>query len=41
MLENLSKLNIVRIGSDITYSSLKEIGNKIIDSWWIVSMPSC
>ncbi len=33
MLENLSKLNIVRIGSDITYSSLKEIGNKIIDSF--------
>jgi predicted Zn-dependent protease len=33
MLENLSKLNIVRIGSDITYSSLKEIGNKILDSF--------
>ncbi len=33
MLENLSKLNIVRIGSDITYSSLKEIGNHILESF--------
>ncbi|UCH20241.1 MAG: hypothetical protein JSU83_17020 [Deltaproteobacteria bacterium] len=33
MLENLSKLHIVRIGSDITYSSLKEIGNQIVESF--------
>ncbi|MGD2269096.1 MAG: hypothetical protein PVI06_01745 [Desulfobacterales bacterium] len=33
MLQNLSKLNIVRIGSDITYSSLKEIGNHILESF--------
>ena len=31
MFENLSKLNIVRTGSDITYSSLKEIGNRLLD----------
>jgi predicted Zn-dependent protease len=33
MLRNLSKLNIVRIGSDITYSSLKEIGYRILESF--------
>ena len=33
MLGNLSKLNIVRIGSDITYSSLKEIGYRILESF--------
>ena len=33
MLKNLSKLYIVRIGSYITYSSLKEIGNRILDSF--------
>jgi len=33
MKENLSKLNIVRIGNHITFSSLKEIGNKIVDSF--------
>ena len=33
MLENLSKLNIVRTGSYITYSSLKEIGNRILESF--------
>ncbi len=33
MLGNKSKLNIVRIGSYITYSSLKEIGYKIIDTF--------
>jgi predicted Zn-dependent protease len=33
MLENLSKLNIVRIGSDMTYSSLKEIGYRILESF--------
>ncbi|UCF95153.1 MAG: hypothetical protein JSW39_13710 [Desulfobacterales bacterium] len=32
MLENISKLNIVRIGSDITFGSLKEIGTKILDA---------
>ena len=32
MIADLSKLNIVRIGSHITYSSLKEIGMKIIES---------
>lgn len=26
MMKNISELNIVRIGSDITYSSLKKIG---------------
>jgi len=33
MLENISKLNIVRIGSYITHSSLKEIGNKLLESF--------
>jgi len=33
MIENLSKLNIVRIGNHISYSSLKEIGIKIVESF--------
>ena len=33
MLKNTSVLNIVRAGSDITYSSLKVIGNRILDSF--------
>jgi predicted Zn-dependent protease len=33
MLENISKLNLVRIGSDITYSSLKKIGNILLESF--------
>ncbi len=33
MLGNLSKLNIVRVGSNITYSSLTEIGNRILESF--------
>jgi predicted Zn-dependent protease len=33
MLENLSKLNIVRVGSNMTYTSLKEIGNRILESF--------
>lgn len=33
MLGNTSVLNIVRVGSDITYSSLKVIGNRIMDSF--------
>ena len=33
MLKNISKLNLVRIGSYITYSSLKEIGNGLLDSF--------
>ena len=33
MLDNLSTLNIVRIGSHITYSSLKEIGIKSMESF--------
>ena len=33
MLENISKLNLVRIGSYITYSSLKKIGGGILDSF--------
>ena len=33
MLQNISKLNLVRIGSYITYSSLKEIGNGLLDSF--------
>jgi predicted Zn-dependent protease len=33
MQENSSTLNIVRIGSDITFSSLKEIGNRILESF--------
>ncbi len=32
MIKNISKLNIVRIGSDITYSSLKKIGSGILES---------
>jgi predicted Zn-dependent protease len=33
MIENLSNLKIVRIGSHITFSSLKEIGTKIVESF--------
>ena len=33
MLNNQSQLNIVRAGSCITYSSLKEIGNRILESF--------
>jgi len=33
MLTNTSKLNLVRIGSDITYSSLKKIGDGISESF--------
>jgi predicted Zn-dependent protease len=33
MLGNTSVLNIVRAGSDITFSSLKVIGNRILDSF--------
>ncbi len=33
MLENNSKLNLVRIGSDITYSSLKEIARGLLASF--------
>lgn len=33
MLGNTSVLHIVRAGSDITYSSLKVIGNRILDSF--------
>jgi predicted Zn-dependent protease len=33
MLENISKINIVRIGDCMTYSSLKEIGEKILESF--------
>lgn len=33
MLRNKSKLNLVRVGSDITYSSLKEIGNGLLGSF--------
>ena len=33
MLKNISKLNIVRIGSYITHSSIKEIGNRILESF--------
>jgi predicted Zn-dependent protease len=33
MIGNMSVLQIVRAGSDITYSSLKVIGNRIIDSF--------
>ncbi len=33
MLADASKLNIVRVGSDITYTSLKEIGDKILGSF--------
>ncbi|MAG11150.1 hypothetical protein CMI44_02465 [Candidatus Pacearchaeota archaeon] len=34
MLERLSKLNIVRVGDHITYSSLKEIGENLVDSFY-------
>jgi hypothetical protein len=34
MLENISKLNLVRVGSDITYSSLKKIGNILLESFF-------
>ena len=34
MLENISKLNLVRIGSDITYSSLKKIGDDLLESFY-------
>ena len=33
MMKNSSELNIVRIGSDITYSSLKKIGDGILESF--------
>ena len=33
MLENISKINIVRIGNCISYSSLKEVGEKILESF--------
>jgi predicted Zn-dependent protease len=33
MLENISIINIVRIGDCMTYTSLKEIGEKILDSF--------
>src|SRR5210317_780934 len=33
MLKNITKLNIVRIGSYITYSSLKKIADGILDSF--------
>ena len=33
MLKNISKLNLVRVGSYITYSSLKEIGNGLLESF--------
>ena len=33
MLKNISKLNLVRIGSYITYSSLREIGNGLLESF--------
>jgi predicted Zn-dependent protease len=34
MLENISKLNLVRIGSYITYSSLKKIGDDLLESFY-------
>ena len=34
MLFNQSQLNIVRAGSYITYTSLKEIGNRILESFY-------
>jgi hypothetical protein len=34
MLKDISKLNLVRIGSYITYSSLKKIGGGILDSFY-------
>lgn len=33
MLKNISKLNLVRVGSYITYSSLREIGYGLLDSF--------
>jgi len=33
MLQNMAKLNIVRVGNYITYGSLKEIGNKVVNSF--------
>lgn len=33
MLENIIKLNLVRVGSYITYSSLKEIGSGLLESF--------
>ena len=33
MMRNISELTIVRIGSDITYSSLKKIGTGILESF--------
>ena len=33
MIKNISELNIVRIGSDITHSSLKKIGDGILESF--------
>jgi predicted Zn-dependent protease len=33
MLKNLSKLNIVRIGNYISYSSLREVGDRILESF--------
>lgn len=33
MLGNTSSLHIVRAGSDITYSSLKVIGNRILNAF--------
>jgi predicted Zn-dependent protease len=33
MINNITKLNIVRIGSDITFSSLKKIGAGILESF--------
>ena len=34
MLKNISKLNLVRIGSYITYSSLKKIGQGLLESFY-------
>ena len=33
MLKNITKLNVVRIGSYITYSSLKKIADGMLDSF--------
>ncbi len=33
MLKKITKLNIVRVGSDITFSSLKEIGKRIVETF--------
>ena len=33
VIENISKINIVRVGDCMTYSSLKEIGKKILESF--------